>query len=242
MISVNFLLNQQFNNFSKKVILKTKKYVEFYYILLKLNEHSFIFLKMGKANNKKDLIINAAIKVFASKGFYNAKVADVAREAGVADGTIYLYFKNKDDLLISLFESKMEEILLRFNQVLEQNIPPPDKLQQFIQLHFQMIQEDQDLAEVFQVELRQSSKFLKDYHNQKFIDFLGILGQIIREGRDAGYFRPDIKINTMQIAIFGALDELAREWILGQDQKQELKGYASELAKTFIRGLSADRI
>ncbi len=191
-----------------------------------------------KKNNKKDIIIDAAIKVFAGKGFYNAKVADVAKEAGVADGTIYIYFKNKDDLLISLFETKMEEILVRFNRVLEQKATPPQKLEHFIQLHFQMIQEDQNLAEVFQVELRQSSKFLKDYHNQKFIDFLGILEQILREGTEGGDFRPDMKINTMKIAIFGALDELAREWILGEDHKHELNEYASELAKTFIKGLS----
>jgi TetR/AcrR family fatty acid metabolism transcriptional regulator len=189
-------------------------------------------------NDKKEIITSAAIRVFAHKGFYNAKVADVAKEAGVADGTIYLYFKNKDDLLISLFETEMEKILARFNQVVDQNIPAPQKLEQFIHLHFQMIEEDQDLAEVFQVELRQSSKFLKDYHNQKFIDFLGILEQIIREGRDTGYFRPDIKINAMKVAIFGAIDELAREWILGREQKHELKAYAAELAKTFITGLS----
>ncbi len=195
---------------------------------------------MKKKNNKKDVIIDAAIKVFAHKGFYNSKVADVAKQAGVADGTIYLYFKNKDDLLISLFETKMEQILPRFQQVLDQQISPPEKLARFIQLHFEMIEEDQDLAEVFQVELRQSSKFLKDYHNQKFIDFLGILEQIIRDGKDGGYFRRELKINTMKIAIFGALDELAREWILNQDHKHELKGYASELANTFNKGLSPD--
>ena len=205
-----------------------------------MSVHSFSII-MEKKNKKKEIIINAAIKVFAGKGFFNSKVADVAKEAGVADGTIYLYFKNKDDLLISLFETKMEEILIRFNRILQQDISPPEKLEQFIQLHFQLIQEDQDLAEVFQVELRQSSKFLKDYHNQKFIDFLGIIEQIIREGRESGYFRPDIKINTMKIAIFGALDELAREWILNQDHKNELKDYASELAKTFIKGLAPDK-
>jgi TetR/AcrR family fatty acid metabolism transcriptional regulator len=195
---------------------------------------------MISKNNKKEIIINAAIKVFARKGFYNAKVADVAKQAGVADGTIYLYFKNKDDLLISLFETKMEQILERFNKILSKKSSPPAKLAEFIHLHFQLIEEDQDLAEVFQVELRQSSKFLKDYHNQKFIDFLGILGQIIRLGKESGHFRSDIKVNTMKIAIFGALDELAREWILGHDYKNELKGYASELARTFIDGLSAD--
>ncbi len=91
----------------------------------------------------------------------------MAKEAGVADGTIYLYFKNKDDLLISLFETKMEEILRQFSFNLNVETSPPKKLCKFIHLYFQMIEEDQDLAEVFQVELRQSTKFLKDYNNQK---------------------------------------------------------------------------
>ena len=193
---------------------------------------------MARTNNKKDLIINAAIKVFAKKGFYNAKVADVAKMAGVADGTIYLYFKNKDDLLISLFETKMEEILRQFSFYLNAETSPEKKLCKFIHLYFQMIEEDQDLAEVFQVELRQSSKFLKDYHNQKFIDFLNMIGGIIHEGQTSGKFRQDINIHNMKLIIFGALDELARQWILTENTKHDLKQTADETSKTFIKGLS----
>jgi len=169
---------------------------------------------MIRKNNRREQIIDAAIKVFADKGFYNAKVADVAHTAGVADGTIYLYFKNKDDLLISLFESKMEMILARFNATLQTAPSATEKLKRFIQLHFQMIEQDQNLAEVFQVELRQSSKFLKDYHNQKFIDFLNVIGQIIKEGQQSGEFRNNVRINTTKLAIFGAVDEIARQWLL----------------------------
>jgi TetR/AcrR family fatty acid metabolism transcriptional regulator len=193
---------------------------------------------MTNKNNRKQQIIKAAIKVFAHKGFYNANVSDVAREAGIADGTIYLYFKSKDDLLISLFETKMEEILMKFNNTLQPDISPQDKLIQFMRLHFQLIEEDQNLAEVFQVELRQSSKFLKDYHNQKFIDYLNIIGHIIKDGQNSGVFRKDIKINTMKLAIFGALDELARQWILSDEPKFQLQSAAFELATTFIKGLS----
>jgi TetR/AcrR family fatty acid metabolism transcriptional regulator len=194
--------------------------------------------KMPKKNNRKEDIINAAIKIFAQKGFYNAKVADVAREAGVADGTIYLYFKNKDDLLISLFETKMEEILQRFSQTLHDRKSAKEKLYHFIHFHFQLIEEDQNLAEVFQVELRQSSKFLKNYHNQKFIDYLNIIGQIIIDGQKTGEFRKDIHINTMKLAIFGALDELARQWILRYEPRFHLQETASFLAQIFIKGLS----
>jgi TetR/AcrR family fatty acid metabolism transcriptional regulator len=196
---------------------------------------------MPRTNDRREQIINAAIKVFANKGFYNSKVADVARVAGIADGTIYLYFKNKDDLLISLFESKMEQILKRFSDTLKTALSAKEKLSHFIQLHFKMIEEDQNLAEVFQVELRQSSKFLKDYHNQKFIDFLNIIGQIIREGKQSGEFRPDIRINTTKVAIFGAVDEIARQWILSTESKTQLQDLASELTKTFLSGLSSSR-
>ena len=188
-------------------------------------------------NNKKELIINAAIKVFADKGFYTANVADVAKEAGVADGTIYLYFKNKDDLLISLFETKMEEILLRFSSLLDSTRNAEEKLRQFIHLYFQMIEEDQNLAEVFQVELRQSSKFLKDYHNQKFIDFLNLIGDILHQGQSDGQFKTDINIHTMKLIIFGALDELARQWILTKVPPDNLVKTADETSNILIRSL-----
>ena len=192
---------------------------------------------MAVHNNKKERIINAAIKIFADKGFYTANVADVAREAGVADGTIYLYFKNKDDLLISLFETKMEDILKRFSTLLESNQNAADKLRQFISLYFQMIEEDKNLAEVFQVELRQSSKFLKDYHNQKFIDFLNLIGDIIHLGQTTGQFKPDISIHTMKLIIFGALDELARQWILTENPSENLEKTADETSDILIRSI-----
>jgi TetR/AcrR family fatty acid metabolism transcriptional regulator len=194
---------------------------------------------MARTNNKKELIIEAAIRVFAKKGFYNAKVSDVAKMAGVADGTIYLYFKNKDDLLISLFETKMEEILQHFSSLASNEQPADKKLKEFIYLYFQMIEDDQDLAEVFQVELRQSGKFLKHYHNQKFIDFLNLIGGIIQEGKMQGIFRTDINIHTMKLTIFGALDELARQWILTGDPARNLKQTAVETSETFLKSMLA---
>jgi len=153
-----------------------------------MNIHSFkkyIYI-MARISDKKPQIIDAAIKVFAEKGFYNSKVADVARAAGIADGTIYLYFKNKDDLLISLFETKVEELLDTFKNALLAFKTAKDKLNEFIRLYFQLMEEQQDLAEVLQVELRQSSKFIKDYHPQKFFDFLNIIYDFNHDGQIFG--------------------------------------------------------
>ena len=193
---------------------------------------------MTRNSEKKPLIIDAAIKVFAKKGFYNSKVADVAREAGIADGTIYLYFKNKDDLLISLFETKVEELLETFKNALKSFNSAKDKLNEFIRLYFQLMEEQQDLAEVLQVELRQSSKFIKDYHPQKFFDFLNIIGDIIKEGQQSGEFDSTLSVNTTKLAIFGSIDELARQWILSFENKFDLKQTANIVASIFIKGMS----
>jgi len=157
----------------------------------------------------------------------------------VADGTIYLYFKSKDDLLISLFETKMEEILERFNSLINSPKNAKEKLRDFIYLYFQLITEDQNLAEVFQVELRQSGKFLKDYHNQKFIDFLNLIGNIIHQGQNDGLYKKEISIHTMKLIIFGALDELARQWILTKDPRENIEKTAEETSNILIQSILA---
>jgi TetR/AcrR family fatty acid metabolism transcriptional regulator len=131
----------------------------------------------------------------------------------------------------------MEEILERFSSLIKSNQNAQDKLKHFIHLYFKMIEEDQNLAEVFQVELRQSSKFLKDYHNQKFIDFLNLIGTIIHEGQKDGLFRAEISIHTMKLIIFGALDELARQWILTEEPRENLEKTAEETSNILIQSI-----
>lgn len=186
---------------------------------------------------KRNQIIEAAVKVFAQKGFYLAKVSDVAKAANIADGTIYLYFKNKDDLLISLFEHKMEHILQRFHSHLHKIVDPVEKLYGLIDMFFELIEEDKDLADVFQVELRQSTKFLKDYRNQKFIDYLSMIASIIREGIEKGFFRSDLNIKVVKIMIFGALDEVARQWILGADTVYSIEEAKANIKQILVNGL-----
>ncbi|MCD4692152.1 MAG: TetR family transcriptional regulator [Calditrichales bacterium] len=190
-----------------------------------------------KKLQRKTEIVEAAVKVFAEKGFFKAKVSDVAKEAGIADGTVYLYFKNKEDLLIYLFENKIGHILMRFNSQLSEIIDPIEKMKLFFQIYFKIIKEDKKLAEVFQVELRQSAKFLKNYHNQKFIDFLNIIGDILIQGKQDGFFNPELNTNVTKILIFGALDETARQWILGADSKYSLKEAVDHISSILITGL-----
>src|SRR5689334_16125522 len=128
-----------------------------------MNRHS-----VTGGDAKRPRILEAAIRVFADKGFYNAKVSEIAREAGVADGTIYLYFKSKDDLLISLFEDRMEEVNETVRAALASAADPVEKLRRVVHLHLSMVEKNRHVAEVLIVELRQSAKFIKEYGAPKF--------------------------------------------------------------------------
>ena len=167
------------------------------------------------AEGKRERILDAAERIFARSGFFAAKVADVAKEAGVADGTIYLYFKSKDDLLISLFERRM----LQLNAQLKAAIagkPPRAALDAFIRAYVQAIHDEPIASEVLTIELRQSSKFMKEYANPEFADFLRTLGGIIAAAQDAGELSAAIPSHIAARMIFGMLDELALAWVLGR--------------------------
>ena len=182
-------------------------------------------------------IIDAATKVFAKKGFYNAKVSEIAQEAGIADGTIYIYFKHKDDILISLFEEKMKEVLDNMKKQISLETDPLKKIEKFALVHLKLIQDNKDIAEIIQVELRQSSKFMKNYHNTKFFEYLDLIGRIIQEGQEKGLVREDILPGIAKRAFFGALDEMSRFWVLSKKPKYDIETASRQISGFFINGI-----
>ena len=190
-----------------------------------------------KDNEKHRKIIAAATKVFAKKGFYKAKVSDIAREAGVADGTIYIYFSHKDDILISLFEEKMKEVLDNMERQTSLETGPFAKIKRFAFLHLKLVEDNKDMAEIIQVELRLSDKFMKDYHNEKFAQYLDLIGDIIQEGKDKGVIREDIIPGIAKRAFFGALDEMSRFWVLSKRRTYDVETAARQISSYFINGI-----
>jgi TetR/AcrR family fatty acid metabolism transcriptional regulator len=187
--------------------------------------------------DKRERILDAAEKVFAQRGFYNARVAEIAREAGVADGTIYLYFKSKDDLLISLFESRME----RVNGDLETAVTAADgaeaKLRAFYLAFFTMVKENPTVAEVLTLELRQSSKFMKEHPNPRFGELLKLIATIIADGQAAGQLESDVPAPIAARMIFGLVDELALAWLLGGGEKFDIVRAADWVGALTMKGL-----
>jgi TetR/AcrR family fatty acid metabolism transcriptional regulator len=196
--------------------------------------------KPGPARDpeKRARILEAAIQVFARKGFFGAKVAEIADLAGVADGTIYLYFRNKHDLLISLFEERMDALLSGLRGALEGIEPGPEKLRACIDHLLAFAMENPDLMEVFTVELRQSAKFMKEYSNPRFKEYLELVAGLIDEGQRQGRFRSNVSPPVVARALYGAMDELCLQHVLA-GKSSGLPSAAAELREIFIQGLLA---
>jgi len=190
-----------------------------------------------KTADKHSKIIRAATKVFAKKGFFNARISDIAKEAKVADGTIYLYFNNKYDMLLSVFEEKIGKLVEQITTQIEKEDDPRRMLEIFIENHLREMKKNKNLAEVIQIELRQTNKIIKDYRNNKFSEYLNIISMIIRKGQADQVFRRDILPGIAKRAIFGALDEIARIWNINIDSEYDIDETEKQVAKIFLLGV-----
>lgn len=191
--------------------------------------------KNGVAD-KREAILRAGIKVFAAKGFFNSKVADVAAEAGVADGTVYLYFKGKDDILHSVFDRAMAEFIAEGQRELEKLDDPAAQLAKIAELHLSRLGADRSLAVVFQIELRGSTKFMEAFSAAAFAEYLAIIRKTIESGQKQGIFRDDVKPVVAAKIFYGALDEMVTNWILSK-KPYPLEPLAGEVVKVFLGGL-----
>lgn len=193
-----------------------------------------------KRNGKYEAILRAAIKVFASSGFFNSKVADVAREAGVADGTVYLYFKNKDDILVSIFNYYMEEALAAGKESLARTDDPIEKLRLIVHAHLDRLGRDRNLAIVFQVEFRSSTKFMEQFSATKVTEYLELIRGVLEEGQHQGAFRIALNTKVAAKVLFGALDEMATNWVLSH-KRYSLSSTAEPLLDVFLNGIGSTR-
>jgi len=189
--------------------------------------------------DKREAILRAGVKVFAEKGYFNAKVADVARAAGIADGTVYLYFKSKNEILHSIFDQAMERFISEGRRELAKIGSPVDRLKKVAELHLKRLGDDRDLAIVFQVELRGSTKFMEEFSAAGFHEYLEVIRKTIEEGQKEGIFRNDIKPIVCAKVLYGALDEMVTNWILSK-RSYPLEPMAREVLMIFLKGVSAE--
>ena len=188
---------------------------------------------------KRELILRAATKVFARNGYFNSKVADIARAADVADGTVYLYFKSKEEILHSIFDQNMADAIRSGRELIRNARDPREQLRRVAQLHLERLGADRDLAVVFQIELRGSTKFMEEFSAAGFAEYLGLLRKIIEEGQRSRLFRKDLNAKVVAKILFGALDEMATNWIISH-RSYKLEPMADVVMDVFLNGVSAE--
>ena len=208
-----------------------------------MNDHSYfrIFLVVinVKRNKPKYMqIVDAAVIVIAQNGYHQAQVSKIAKQAGVADGTIYLYFENKEDILISVFKEKMSLFVENLQQIIEEDMSAKEKLEKMIENHLSVLANDRHLATVTQLELRQSNKEIRLKINAILKEYLSLLDKIIVDGIENGEFNRDLDLRITRQMIFGTIDEISTTWVM-TDYKYDLVAVADKVKHVIFNGLKA---
>ncbi len=212
-----------------------------------MNEYSFIIripascsrggkINKNNKNDKYHLILEAAVKVFARQGFYQSTVAQIAKEASVADGTIYLYFKNKDDILVQFFSYRTRQVFDRFRAEVKKANNSLDKLRNLIRRHLTEFQQDRDMAVVYQVETHQSSRLAESQIREMSVMYQDLVSEIVELGQQEGNIRKDLYVGLVKRFILGAVDEVINTW-LHSEKEYDLVSMADPLVDLFVRGI-----
>jgi len=189
-----------------------------------------------RGTSKRERILRAAVDVFAEHGYFNAKVSQIAKTAGVADGTIYLYFDGKEDLLITIFREHTRNYLRALEQQMANVNRAEERLRIAIRHHLQTLGRDRALAVVSQVELRHSLKFMSLLSQEEVADYLNIIRKIVESGQQEGVFRRTVHPQLVAKAVFGVLDEMVTSWMLSE-KDYDLAAVADEVADLLLTGL-----
>jgi TetR/AcrR family fatty acid metabolism transcriptional regulator len=200
------------------------------------NERSFS-KKRGRDGDKRERILAAAISVFAQKGFYATRVSEIAKAAGVADGTIYLYFENKEDVLVSIFRDRIGQLVEVLKKEIAEAETVEEQIRRIVELQLGLLEGQRDLAEVVTVNLRQSSSLLKQYAVPLFRDYLDVIAGVIAEGQEQGAFRKDLNPKIAARALWGGLDGIALTWALTDPDPTKLRKAAQQYASLFLEGV-----
>jgi TetR/AcrR family transcriptional regulator, fatty acid metabolism regulator protein len=186
--------------------------------------------------DKRAAILEAATAVFAERGFFGAQVADIARGAGIAAGTVYLYFRSKDEILTSIFDRTMKEVIAEGCAAIAEVSDPHERLRRIARLHLTRMGRDRNLAIVFQVELRQTTKFMERFSATGLRDYLLLIQETIEDGQTRGVFRKTLNARMAAKVVFGALDEMATNWILSR-RRYALAQQADEIVDLLVGGI-----
>jgi len=195
-------------------------------------------INANRSADKYQRILDAAVAVFAEKGFFVSRVSDIADRAGVADGTVYLYFRNKDEILASAINTAFDGFMKTARTELDGLPDPSDRLRRLAYLHLAALGANRKMAVVFQMELRQSTRFLSEFSHGHLVEYFGLVRQAIADGKASGEFRSDLPEKIAANCFFGAIDEMVTSWVLSE-KDYPLSNVADPLLDILLSGMRA---
>lgn len=193
----------------------------------------------AKRAAKRERILDAAVLEIARHGYYGTTVAAIAGRAGVADGTIYLYFKSKEEILVSIFERAMGQFIAQARAIVDdRGAGAAAKLRRVVELHLTLLGADRDLAVIFQVEFRHTVHVLELLSRSRLQEYLALIARIVGEGMRSRAFRPDLDPVVAAKIVFGVLDEMATDWVLSR-KNTRMAARTGPVVDFLLRGLRA---
>ena len=207
-----------------------------------MNRHSYFHIFLGgeelvnKDKPKYRQIIDAAVIVIAENGYHQAQVSKIAKQAGVADGTIYLYFKNKEDILISVFQEKMGVFVSKLEDILSKDSTASEMLRHMIESHFNLLASDLHLSIVTQLELRQSNPEIRTKINNVLREYLLLMDKVLVKGMESNEFDQEMDIRLARQMVFGTMDETITTWVMN-DHKYDLVELAPKVHRLLMKGM-----
>ncbi len=189
--------------------------------------------------SKRERILNAAIKIISKKGFFNTSISEIAKMANVADGSVYTYFKGKNELLIEAFKLVLHKILKKVEVEINKVTDPIEKIKIIIKMHIEFMEKHPDTANFLQIQLRQSNRDIRLHIRNEMRKYYHILGEILNQGIELGKIRKDVNKRVIGSLIFGTVDEIVTSWVLSE-KDEKLTDKLDDIYKVVLTGITAN--
>lgn len=187
---------------------------------------------------KYQRILDAAVEVIAEHGYFNSPVSAIAARAGVADGTVYLYFKSKDDVLRTAIDTNFNRFHAQVEQEFSRTTDPRQQLECIARIHLESHVTNRSMAIIMQTEVRQSAKFIAEFSHHHLVRYIQVVREVIRRGQQQGIFRRDVSDGVVAHCMFGAIDEMLSSAVF-TGRAYDAKATAAQVLDVLFNGISA---
>ena len=190
----------------------------------------------GPGSEKYQRILDAAVEVIAERGYFSSPVSAIAKRAGVADGTVYLYFKSKDDVLRTAIDSTFDKFHRQVEEEFKTLKGPREQLEYIAQVHLESHAVNRSMAVLMQTEVRQSARFIAEFSHHHLVKYIQVVREVVRRGQLEGIFRRDVSDGVVAHCMFGAIDELLSSAVF-TGRVYDSKATAAQVMDVLLSGI-----